>query len=340
VHSTLSCSWPGEGNIAADPLFVDPGSGDFQLQAGSPSIDAGTAMFIWGEDTLIDLHQDEYEGWAPDMGALESPYVGEICGLSGLWVGYVNSWVENTVTVYEWPGVFEGQEPYTPEGNYQWRDCWYFTDTNLVAFGWYSPDIGETEPAEWQWGTYVITGNSIVFSGFSGEYAFWNATMGFTLEPVFDFPDGIEYQHTGCRISLTGSVNDAPFTWFLLPTDTEGLKADVTVLEPPIYIPVSVDGNYLAIPITYALHQNYPNPFNPTSTIRYDLPQADEVSLIVHDILGREVIQLVEGFLDPGYHEVQWDGRDQSGRMVPSGIYMARMVTPGYSKSIKMVLLK
>ncbi|UCH63248.1 MAG: T9SS type A sorting domain-containing protein [Fidelibacterota bacterium] len=93
-------------------------------------------------------------------------------------------------------------------------------------------------------------------------------------------------------------------------------------------------------PDGYILHQNFPNPFNPVSTIRYELPQADNVSLIVYDILGREVARLVEGYLEPGYHQIQWDGRDRDGGEVPTGVYIARLVTTEYSKSIKMVLLK
>jgi photosystem II stability/assembly factor-like uncharacterized protein len=97
-------------------------------------------------------------------------------------------------------------------------------------------------------------------------------------------------------------------------------------------------GNYL--PLNFALHQNYPNPFNPMSTIRYDLPQASEVSLIVYDMLGRELAGLASGFRQPGYHQIQWDSRDARDRELPSGIYIARLTTPEYSKSIKMVLLK
>ena len=76
------------------------------------------------------------------------------------------------------------------------------------------------------------------------------------------------------------------------------------------------------------------------STIRFDLPQASEVSLIIYDTLGREVVRLVEDHLGQGYHQVQWNGGDRLGREVPSGIYIARLVTPGYINSIKMVLLK
>ncbi|MFC1547198.1 T9SS type A sorting domain-containing protein [Candidatus Neomarinimicrobiota bacterium] len=94
------------------------------------------------------------------------------------------------------------------------------------------------------------------------------------------------------------------------------------------------------IPLTFALHPAYPNPFNPVSTIRYDLPQAAPVTLSIYDLLGREMARLVDRYTEPGYHQTQWDGRDDTGRALPSGIYIARLVTPGYSKAIKMVLLK
>ena len=103
--------------------------------------------------------------------------------------------------------------------------------------------------------------------------------------------------------------------------------------------PLSLFG-WDAIPEEFALYQNYPNPFNPTSTIRYDLPQGSAVSLVVYDIIGREVVRLVDQSIESGYHQAIWDSRDKYGREVPTGIYIARLVTPEYTKSIKMVLLK
>ena len=89
------------------------------------------------------------------------------------------------------------------------------------------------------------------------------------------------------------------------------------------------------LPSEFALHQNYPNPFNPVSTLRFDLPQGSEVSLIVYDIRGRELTRLIDSYIEPGSHQVKWEGGE-----FPSGIYIARLVTPEYTKSIKMVLLK
>lgn len=93
-------------------------------------------------------------------------------------------------------------------------------------------------------------------------------------------------------------------------------------------------------PTAYALHSNYPNPFNPGTHIPFDLPAATNVRFIVYDLLGQEVIRLADQELQPGYHQLIWAGRDARGRDVPAGIYIARLVTPSYTKSIKMLLLK
>ena len=79
------------------------------------------------------------------------------------------------------------------------------------------------------------------------------------------------------------------------------------------------------IPTDYGLSQNYPNPFNPTTTIQYDLPQAGWVVLKVYDVLGRDIRTLVEGGNPAGRHTVRWDGKNDVGYDVPSGLYFCRM---------------
>lgn len=95
-----------------------------------------------------------------------------------------------------------------------------------------------------------------------------------------------------------------------------------------------------SLPSSYALWPNYPNPYNPSTTIRYELPKAAIVSLVVYNLLGQKIAQLADGRMEPGYHQVHWSGRDGSGREVPSGIYIVRLVTPEYSKSVKTILLR
>jgi len=102
-----------------------------------------------------------------------------------------------------------------------------------------------------------------------------------------------------------------------------------------------VDGRDIAgIPTSYNLAQNYPNPFNPETVIRYQLPKAGKVSLRVLNLLGQEIRTLVEGEKAPGYYSTVWDGRDDSGRPVPSGVYVYRLETSGYTAMKKLVLMK
>jgi len=104
--------------------------------------------------------------------------------------------------------------------------------------------------------------------------------------------------------------------------------------------PLATEPMRVMLPESYALYPNTPNPFNPTTSIRFALPRPADVSLIVYDLLGREVVRLVKGYNRAGLQQVVWNGRDAAGRGVPSGVYIARLVTPDYSNSIKMLLLK
>ncbi|MFC1481201.1 Ig-like domain-containing protein [Candidatus Neomarinimicrobiota bacterium] len=130
-------------------------------------------------------------------------------------------------------------------------------------------------------------------------------------------------------------------SWNLFATD----RQDTTWLSAtPFTLTIDLStldlDDLYGIPEKFALHQNYPNPFNPTANIRFDLPETVHTSLIVYDVLGRQVISILDRDMAAGYHLVQWDGRDNTGRSLASGLYFARLITPDYTKSIKMLLLK
>lgn len=106
------------------------------------------------------------------------------------------------------------------------------------------------------------------------------------------------------------------------------------------------------VPVEYSLSQNYPNPFNPTTDIRYQIPDVRykmqdarskipiHTSLKIYNILGQEVITLVDEAKEAGYYTVAWDGRDSSGREVSSGIYFYRLKAGDFTATKKMALLK
>jgi hypothetical protein len=90
----------------------------------------------------------------------------------------------------------------------------------------------------------------------------------------------------------------------------------------------------------YTLRQNYPNPFNPTTTISYDIPVAEKVTLRVFDMLGREVKTLVNGDVSAGTHTAVWDGTNNSGVNVASGMYVYKLQAGKTQINKKMTLMR
>lgn len=129
------------------------------------------------------------------------------------------------------------------------------------------------------------------------------------------------------------------------PTDDLTHVAQVLVdLGPrPITSPVgNSKGNprvepttQMQIPNAFSLSQNYPNPFNPLTTIHYTIPEDTRVSLVVYDVLGREVKTLAEGYHERGYYNVTLDASD-----LASGVYFYRLTTPASVSVKKLVVAK
>lgn len=95
-----------------------------------------------------------------------------------------------------------------------------------------------------------------------------------------------------------------------------------------------------APPTSFALLNNYPNPFNASTVIPYDLPQATDVRLEIFNLMGQRVRLLVFEHQGAGYRKVVWDGKDDKGMDVSSGIYFYRLETDNYSDSKKLVLVR
>jgi len=88
------------------------------------------------------------------------------------------------------------------------------------------------------------------------------------------------------------------------------------------------------------LGKNYPNPFNPETDIFFSLPERTQVSLIIYNILGEKVKTLANGEMDAGTHSIHWNGRDEAGSSVASGVYFYRLKTAMFDQTMKMVLMK
>ena len=101
-----------------------------------------------------------------------------------------------------------------------------------------------------------------------------------------------------------------------------------------------------SIPASFSLQGNYPNPFNPVTTIRIGLPEISSVTITIYDLMGREVKTLFNGTENPGYKNIVWNSKDNSGNYVTSGMYIyhisatSRESNLQFSQTRKMILMK
>ncbi len=106
------------------------------------------------------------------------------------------------------------------------------------------------------------------------------------------------------------------------------------------YVDQTTEKILAELPSKFALAQNYPNPFNPDTHLRYSLIRPARVTLKVYNLLGQEVVTLVDGWQDLGHYEVIWDGRDRFGSQAATGIYFAVYMAEGRTFARKMVMMK
>jgi hypothetical protein len=123
-------------------------------------------------------------------------------------------------------------------------------------------------------------------------------------------------------------------------THNQGEDAFVTRLRLSGLVPVDPAGPVEALPGIYMLHQNYPNPFNASTEICYGIPKAGQVVLSIYNSLGQKVRTLVDSEQRAGEYGIIWDGRDNLGQDVASGLYFCRLRAGKFTKTIKMTLVK
>ncbi len=119
----------------------------------------------------------------------------------------------------------------------------------------------------------------------------------------------------------------------------EGYTREFIIKASGYYIPYTPEPT-ASIPDRFELKDNYPNPFNAQTEIQYGLPEPSEVNLSVYNIMGQKVRTLVEGRQSAGVHRVTWDGRNENGETVASGVYFYTIRAGTYIETKKMTLLK
>jgi hypothetical protein len=103
---------------------------------------------------------------------------------------------------------------------------------------------------------------------------------------------------------------------------------------------VGVDKDFTPVPLSYNLKQNFPNPFNPSTNIYFEIPKTEAVKIIVYNVLGQKVWTLVNDTYMAGRHIVNWNGLNDFGERVPSGVYIYRIKAGSFIASQKMLMVK
>ncbi|MCP4684986.1 MAG: PKD domain-containing protein, partial [bacterium] len=171
------------------------------------------------------------------------------------------------------------------------------------------------------------------------------AASGATSEALSAVTDGLGVASFKTRVSRNCSkdwcfaVTDVSHPQ--LPYDAPSDVVNSTCYTVATYAGrAEFDWDGVEMPIDFSLEQNYPNPFNPSTEITYSLPAPSQVRLVVINMLGQEVVTLVEGQQSAGWHSTTWDGRSAGGKAVASGLYFYHLQAGEFSESRKMMLLK
>jgi hypothetical protein len=183
----------------------------------------------------------------------------------------------------------------------------------------------------------LIPGDSLMVEVSSDYGETWEMVAPFARSSFSFRPQSIDLS------AFTGEGMDNVQIRFTLKTDAEDVSNGVWIDDISITVselPLAIEEGKLTVPLTYDLKQNYPNPFNPSTTIQYSIPKTEQVDLIIYTITGEKVKTVVSDRVEAGHHSVQWNGDNDQGLSVASGVYIYRIKTKGFTRSMKMLFLK
>lgn len=165
-----------------------------------------------------------------------------------------------------------------------------------------------------------------------------NGSYGHNFFGVSKF-DGVTFSHFNHD---QGLANDNVWNIYV---DKKGriwfaTRGGVSVLQDTTTSSVKLIEDFATNEKQFNLFHNYPNPFNATTTIGYELNKEDKIVLTIHNLTGKEVITLVNKQQPAGLYQIQWNGKNNFGKEVSSGIYIAVLKSNNFKKSIKITLIR
>ncbi|MCK5051447.1 MAG: T9SS type A sorting domain-containing protein [Candidatus Cloacimonetes bacterium] len=159
--------------------------------------------------------------------------------------------------------------------------------------------------------------------------------LNYKIFRSYNAGDFIEIQTTENTYYSEINSPSGNYKYYVTAVYESGTSAPSEIVENDL-----LDSDNVLIPLHTSLHHNYPNPFNPTTTISYSLKENSKISLNIYNIKGQLVKKLVDEQMNASVHNVVWNGKNDSGRNVSSGVYFHKMRSGHYTSTRKMILLK
>ncbi len=358
---------PDVTNISRDPAYADTASLDYYLALHSGSIDTGDPLGLDPDGSRVD--QGAFGN--PDALFAAPAYVQNLVAVVTNDTTITISWDGRTPVGGDYYAIYsEGTSGFAPaESNFigtvgasinvfqhhPVAGCHYYRVSYIDGAGYmsgYSNESGECTAGP------DLVAPVVTVTYPNGGEAFepgdpieiqWVATDNNNVDSVSIFYS----ENAGGAFTLIASSepNDSSYAWIAPDISSDSCLVRVVAYDPSLLTGedvsdaiftikiVSTDGELPAV--TWALSQNFPNPFNPTTTIHYDVKAGGgQVSLRVFDVSGRVVRTLVDGSQTEGSKSVTWNGTNDRGQRVASGIYFYRMIAPDFTETKKMVLLR
>ncbi|RMF08830.1 MAG: T9SS C-terminal target domain-containing protein [Candidatus Neomarinimicrobiota bacterium] len=303
-------------------------------------------------------------GILPAGGGFVYPGISPANGFYHFWIDkdyLANPGPMNTPTGWNYSFVASAQESWmwsTPSGGSYWQvtfpslaiseegdDVMYVVSSMVVPGPADDPtpsdtcNADETYP-EWSEDVFVIRSTD---GGVT-----WEVPYNATNTPDPDPNDDDSPEEISAHAAAQGATSTRVYLCYQMPDwlygsttgDPDGPDYKNRVYAGWVDLDLVRANDVQLLPDAYALKPAYPNPFNPSTNIVYQVAQEGPVKIQVFDLLGQQVTTLVDQVQAPNEYTVTWDGLDAQGRPVPSGVYLYRMDSNGYSQMRKMMLLK
>jgi len=246
---------------------------------------------------------------------------------------------------------FENNAYFWPQ---QILDFWANPDRGLAGSSWMNSRTQAMDDDDVNYPGFVVEGNLNVDPGFNEDmmalvdslvayatvirdeltpgnnnHLYLGEGQQVLFPPVWPLPEDLTYSNTELLTAGTDGLPLGDLNWYPdKRAEWENIETSIETVESKV------------LPADFLLYQNFPNPFNPETTIKFSLKKNADIKLVVYNMLGQKVRTLIDKKMTAGSHSAIWNGQDDGGNLMASGIYYYRLESDAFSLAQKMVLVK